>query len=128
VRRITPPGFLIGRSVHSVAEAAGAAPWVDYLMAGTVFPSRSKPADHPLLGVAGLAAVVAATDRPVLGIGGISPANARDVFGAGAAGVAGIDVFGEVRHSTEALAARVEAFRMAARASAHGVLFRIPPR
>src|SRR3954471_1486853 len=35
-RRIAPPGFLVGRSVHGVAEALAAGP-VDYLIAGTVF-------------------------------------------------------------------------------------------
>ena len=35
VRTIAPPGFLVGRSVHSVDEAVHAGP-VDYLIAGTI--------------------------------------------------------------------------------------------
>jgi len=43
LRAITPDGFLVGRSVHELAEAEGAGP-VDYLIAGTVFSTPSKPA------------------------------------------------------------------------------------
>ena len=56
VRRIAPPGFLVGRSVHNVNEARTAGP-VDYLIAGTIFATASKPA-AVLLGVEGLASVV----------------------------------------------------------------------
>src|SRR5262249_28269729 len=56
-RRLAPAGFLVGRSVHSVAEAAAAAD-ADYLVAGTIFPSRSKDASHRLLGLEGLRAIV----------------------------------------------------------------------
>ena len=41
-RRLTPTGFLIGRSVHSAGEAEAAAD-ASYLIFGTVFTSRSKP-------------------------------------------------------------------------------------
>src|SRR5207247_1866179 len=54
VRTIAPAGFLVGRSVHDLAEAEGAGP-VDYLIAGTVFPTPSKPAATPILGLDGLA-------------------------------------------------------------------------
>ena len=43
VRTIAPAGFLVGRSVHGLAEAERAGP-VDYLIAGTVFPTPSKRA------------------------------------------------------------------------------------
>ena len=59
VRRIVPREFLIGRSVHGEDEAAdvAASGACDYLMFGTVFPSRSKPPDHPVAGVETLARV-----------------------------------------------------------------------
>jgi thiamine-phosphate pyrophosphorylase len=91
-RRLAPPGFLIGRSVHSVAEAI-AAEGADYLIAGTVFPSASKPAAAPLLGVEGLRAIVRAIDRPVLAIGGVSSGRIGEVAAAGAAGLAAIGLF-----------------------------------
>jgi thiamine-phosphate pyrophosphorylase len=70
-RQLAPAGFLIGRSVHRVEEAIAAAD-ADYLIAGTVFPSASKAAGAPLLGVEGLKAVARSVERPVLAIGGIS--------------------------------------------------------
>jgi thiamine-phosphate pyrophosphorylase len=93
VRSIAPAGFLVGRSVHDADEAARAAPDVDYLIAGTVFPSASKPDAEPLLGDAGLADVARASAAPVLGIGGVTIERFPRVAAAGAAGVAGIGLF-----------------------------------
>jgi len=92
-RTLAPPGFLIGRSVHGVAEAAQVAAEVDYLIAGTVFATPSKRPDHPLLGLDGLAAVVRAVHVPVLAIGGITIERLPEVAATGAAGVAGIGMF-----------------------------------
>ena len=92
VRPLVPPGFLIGRSVHSIAEAMSAGP-VDYLIAGTVWPTTSKTSDVPLLGVEGLGAVVAAVAVPVVAIGGVTWDRLPLVSAAGAAGAAGIEMF-----------------------------------
>jgi thiamine-phosphate pyrophosphorylase len=94
-RTIAPPGFLIGRSVHSEDEAAEieAAGGCDYLMFGTVFPSASKPADHRAAGVEALARVCARVRIPVIAVGGITVSVAADVRRAGAAGVAAIGAF-----------------------------------
>jgi thiamine-phosphate pyrophosphorylase len=91
-RRLAPPSFLIGRSVHGLDEVKAAA-GADYLIAGTVFRSASKPDDGALLGVDGLRAVVQAADAPVLAIGGISTGRLPAVSAAGAAGVAAIGLF-----------------------------------
>jgi thiamine-phosphate pyrophosphorylase len=91
-RRIAPAGFLIGRSVHAADEVPGAE-GCDYLIAGTVFSSRSKGRDAPLLGLAGLQAVVRAARVPVLAIGGVTPDRFDEIMAAGAAGVAGIGLF-----------------------------------
>lgn len=87
-----PRAFLVGRSVHTVAEAR-AASGADYLIAGTVFPSASKPPAAALLGVEGLKAIVEATTVPVLAIGGITPDRIKDVVLAGASGIAAIGLF-----------------------------------
>ena len=92
VRTIAPAGFLVGRSVHGLAEAEGAGP-VDYLIAGTVFPTPAKPAATPLLGLDGLADVVQAVAVPVLAIGGITRERLDEVAATGAAGAAGIGLF-----------------------------------
>ena len=94
VRRVTPPGFLVGRSVHDATEAAGAAEQggVDYLIFGTVFATPSKP-DRQVAGVSGLGAAVAATAVPVLAIGGITRERLSEVSRTGAAGWAAIRLF-----------------------------------
>jgi thiamine-phosphate pyrophosphorylase len=92
VRTMAPPGFLVGRSVHGVAEAEDAGP-VDYLIAGTVFPTPSKSLASPVLGLGGLAAIVQAVAVPVLAIGGITRERLDEVAAIGAAGVAGIGLF-----------------------------------
>ena len=89
---LAPPGFLIGRSVHGVDDAAQAA-GADYLIAGTVFPTASKEPAGTLLGLEGLRAIVAAVGVPVLAIGGITEDRLEQVAAAGAAGVAAIGLF-----------------------------------
>jgi thiamine-phosphate pyrophosphorylase len=91
-RRLAPPPFLLGRSVHSVDEAATAGD-VDYLLAGTVWATRSKPHGHPCLGLTGLEAIVRSTSVPVVAIGGVTIDRARAARAVGAAGVAAIGLF-----------------------------------
>jgi thiamine-phosphate pyrophosphorylase len=100
-RQLAPAGFLIGRSVHGV-EGAKAAAEADYLIAGTVYPSASKSALTPLLGIEGLNAIVRAVDRPVLAIGGIAGDRIAEVAAAGAAGFAAIGLFMANRAGSEA--------------------------
>jgi thiamine-phosphate pyrophosphorylase len=94
VRACAPPGFLIGRSVHSVSDAvtAAAGDAVNYLIFGTVFDSSSKP-DRVAAGLDELSAVARATAIPVLAIGGMTSDRIADVLRAGAAGAAGISMF-----------------------------------
>ena len=66
---------------------------MDYLIAGTVFRTASKPARLPLLGLDGLAAIVQAVTVPVLAIGGITAGRLDEVAATGAAGAAGIGLF-----------------------------------
>ena len=95
IRRVAPPGFLIGRSVHSIAEATAAAGAVDYLVMGTVFATPSKGGTAPLAGLAGLAAVCRAVDVPVLAIGGVTADKLDGLAAAGAAGIAAIGLFSD---------------------------------
>lgn len=88
MRREVAGRLLIGRSVHSVPAAVAAArSGADYLVAGTVFPSRSHPG-QATGGVERVRQIVAAVPIPVIAIGGITAENAADVVHAGAAGVA----------------------------------------
>jgi thiamine-phosphate diphosphorylase len=95
LRSIAPSGFLVGRSVHDSAEAATitGAGGCDYLIFGTVFPSRSKPTGHPAAGLQKLQDVCRATALPVIAVGGISLENAASAIAAGAKGIAAIDLF-----------------------------------
>lgn len=97
VRRIVPAEFLVGCSIHSREEACQVerAGGCDYLTFGTVFPSPSKPEDHPVAGVEALRRVCASVSLPVIAIGGITPAVAAEVASTGAAGVAAISLFAD---------------------------------
>ena len=97
MRMTTPPGFLLGRSVHGVeeAEVVARAGGLDYLILGAIFPSASKPADWTPLGVDELARTVRAVRLPVLAIGGVTLENVAEVARAGAAGVAAIGLFAD---------------------------------
>jgi thiamine-phosphate pyrophosphorylase len=92
-RVIAPPGLLIGRSVRRLDEAMEAAPSVDYLIAGTVFPTSSKAGLYNLLGIEGLTLICEAVPVPVLAIGGVTPDRFAAIAEAGAAGVAAIGLF-----------------------------------
>src|SRR5205823_3509321 len=91
-RLLAPPPFLIGRSVHSVAEAVAAA-GADYLIAGTVFPSTSKDLTRRPIGMEGLKSIVRAASVPVLAIGGLTVERAGEVARAGVSGIAAIGLF-----------------------------------
>jgi thiamine-phosphate pyrophosphorylase len=79
---------LVGRSIHTVAQARVADPGVDYLMAGPAYESASKPGYGPSLGPVGFAELASATSLPVVAVGGVDPTNVGALTKAGAAGVA----------------------------------------
>ena len=92
VRRITAPGFVIGCSVHQSSNIA-ARKSADFLIAGTVLPTASKPAvDY--LDQDGLSKVVeAAAGQPVLGIGGLDLSAIPMLASTRASGLAAIGAF-----------------------------------
>jgi thiamine-phosphate pyrophosphorylase len=87
-RRAVRDRLLVGRSVHGLpaaveAERGGA----DYLVLGTIFPSRSHPGGETG-GAERVREVAAAVRIPVLAIGGITVEHVPEVIEAGAAGIA----------------------------------------
>jgi thiamine-phosphate pyrophosphorylase len=87
-RRIAPPGFVIGASVGSEAEAglAGAA---DYWGIGPWRATATKGDAGAGLGPAGFQRLVGlAGDKPALAIGGVTPEDVPSVLAAGGKGVA----------------------------------------
>jgi thiamine-phosphate pyrophosphorylase len=98
-RRILGADALVGLSVHSVDEARGVdMSLVDYVIAGPVFLTPSKPGYGPALGTSGLGDISKASPVPVIAIGGITPDNVGDCIRGGAAGVA---VMGSVMRATD---------------------------
>lgn len=88
-RRLLGANALVGLSIHSVEEARIADPKIlDYVIAGPVFETDSKPGYGPAIGPDGLAQIVKASAVPVIAIGGIHPENVAACRAAGAAGVA----------------------------------------
>ena len=90
VRAAAPSGFLIGRSVHTAADAArlGREGDLDYLIFGAVFPTPGK--SGPPAGLEDLRLAVQATPVPVVAVGGVDGSTAAAVAGTGAAGIAAI--------------------------------------
>jgi len=91
LRPILPPGFILGISVGSAAEADRVRDWpADYWSVGPCYTTDTKPDAGAALGVEGFAALArrAPPGVPVVAIGGITAANARPLLTAGAAGVA----------------------------------------
>jgi thiamine-phosphate diphosphorylase len=86
-RKLVRPGLLVGRSVHSSAQAreelaAGA----DYVMLGPIWATASHPGRIAL----GLDAVTQIGLNPVIAVGGVTPERARVCRAAGVHGVAAI--------------------------------------
>jgi thiamine-phosphate pyrophosphorylase len=91
LRAISPPGFLIGASVHSVADARAAEPeGADFLFFGPIYDTPSKRRYGPPQGLALLERVASAVRLPVFAIGGVTPARVAELQRAGASGVAAI--------------------------------------
>lgn len=88
-RQLAPPGFVIGVSVGTVAEARDAEQeGADYIAVSPVFSTGSKDDAGPGLGLGRLRAIRRAVSIPVIAIGGINRGNVKDAIAAGADGVA----------------------------------------
>jgi thiamine-phosphate pyrophosphorylase len=89
-RKLLGAAAILGYSTHNVDQALEAVKLpIDYLAIGPIFPTTSKPDAFPVIGLKGLRAVRRAIgDFPLVAIGGITHANARDAIEAGADSVA----------------------------------------
>jgi thiamine-phosphate pyrophosphorylase len=91
-RRIAGDRLFVGVSTHNVEQvrvacAAGA----DYVGFGPIFATATKADPDPVQGLDGLRAAVAMAGRvPVVAVGGITPAHARELYAAGVAAVCAI--------------------------------------
>jgi thiamine-phosphate diphosphorylase len=89
-RRLLGEEAIIGISTHNVEQARRAFRLpVNYLAIGPIFNTYSKSNSEPVLGLEGLRSVRdAIRDFPLVAIGGITHANAREVLAAGADAIA----------------------------------------
>lgn len=106
-RKLLGEDYIIGVSAHNPAEAKAALQsGADYLGCGAVFGTATK-ADVKKLGTDGLAAICKAKGLPVVGIGGVTADNYREVRAAGADGaaiVSGILAQPDIRTTVRAIA------------------------
>lgn len=106
-RRILGEDYIIGVSAHNPAEAKTALQsGADYLGCGAVFGTATK-ADVKKLGTEGLTAICREKGLPVVGIGGVTADNYREVRAAGADGaaiVSGILAQPDIRATVRAIA------------------------
>lgn len=106
-RKILGEDYIIGVSAHNPAEAKAALQsGADYLGCGAVFGTATK-ADVKKLGTEGLTAICREKGLPVVGIGGVTADNYREVRAAGADGaaiVSGILAQPDIRTTVRAIA------------------------
>ena len=80
---------LLGISAHSVEEAVQAASQgADYIVLGPIYETPSKQAFGPPLGIHALEKACRLVSLPIMGIGGVTSARAREMRRAGAFGAA----------------------------------------
>jgi thiamine-phosphate pyrophosphorylase len=89
-RKLLGERAIVGYSTHNVEQAIQASKLpINYLAIGPIFSTATKSDTAPVLGLEGLRAVRRVIgDFPLVAIGGITAANARDVITAGADSVA----------------------------------------
>lgn len=106
-RKLLGEDYIIGVSAHNPAEAKTALQsGADYLGCGAIFGTATK-ADVKKLGTEGLTAICREKGLPVVGIGGVTADNYREVRAAGADGaaiVSGILAQPDIRATVRAIA------------------------
>jgi thiamine-phosphate pyrophosphorylase len=102
-RALLGASLFLGVSAATADEARAAArDGADYLGVGAVYATATKADAGDAVGLARIREVAAASDLPVVGIGGITFGNAAAVIRAGAAGVAVITAVTMAEDMTEA--------------------------
>jgi thiamine-phosphate pyrophosphorylase len=96
-RKVLGATALIGYSTHNLAQAleADGQP-VDYIAVGPIFATTTKMNPDPVVGLDRLREICSRVSKPVVAIGGITLATAREVLSCGATSVA---VIGDILRS-----------------------------
>ena len=103
-RRVVGPGHVLGGTCREpVSAAALVAEGADYLGVGPSYATATKAGLPDPLGPAGVGAVAAAVDVPVIAIGGITAARVPELLAAGAYGVAVVGAVSDAADPAEAV-------------------------
>jgi thiamine-phosphate pyrophosphorylase len=121
-RAILGPTRLIGISAECLddavrAAADGAADGADYVGISPVFPTPTKTDTALPLGLDGIRAIRTRIRIPLVGIGGIGPANAAEVIRAGCDGIAVVSAIVSAADPCKAARELTTIIRMAKEAS-----------
>jgi thiamine-phosphate pyrophosphorylase len=88
-RGVAGPDMLVGVSTHNLEQFGLAVEsTADYIAVGPIFATSSKDNPDPVVGLDLVRKVRAMTDKPIVGIGGVSLDRAKSVIEAGADSVA----------------------------------------
>jgi thiamine-phosphate pyrophosphorylase len=113
IRRRIGPDMILGLSVETEALARGVPGGVDYIGAGPVRATATKPDHATPIGFDGLARIVRAAALPTVAIGGIAHADAAAVKAAGAVGMAVVSAISRAPDPQAATRALLDAWRRA---------------
>ncbi len=103
-RSLAGEDMIVGMSATTVKEAERAREdGADYLGVGPVFATPTKPDAVAPIGIEGLRSIREAVDLPIVAIGGVDEKNARQVFAAGADGIAVISAVTAAKDMREAV-------------------------
>lgn len=103
---------LLGLSVHTIDDVKGIDPSVvDYIIAGPVFGTVSKPGHGPALGIKGISMIIAVSPVPVIAIGGIDRNRGPAILKHGAGGLAVMGGVMRAADPAEEIGAILKAFR-----------------
>ena len=88
IRQIMPQGMILGLSIETDAQAHRIPAGVDYIGAGPIRATATKPDHARPIGFEGLAQITATTRLPTYAIGGLGHGDAAAIKAAGAIGMA----------------------------------------
>ncbi len=116
-RRVLGPAAILGATARSPGDGSAAvAAGASYLGVGPAYATATKDGLPPPIGPAGIAAVVATVDVPVIAIGGITAERIPDLMAAGAYGVAVVGTVSAAADPARATAGLLNALRVSAHA------------
>jgi len=113
IRSRIGPDMILGLSVVSLDQARVVPACVDYIGAGPIRETATKPDHAPPIGFDGLAQITAATRVPTYAIGGITLGDAAAVKAAGAIGIAVVSAVARAADAESATRAFLDAWNAA---------------